>query len=500
MTTFEGCDTEEWTNTNFVYTTFRLVTSAVNMVNYSNTQMNVDEIIDLIGLEVAGFVGGGTTDNATDAIKETQDTFNRIMDACIKSDDANINKFPYINGVRRRPLAFGDPYHWGNLAVMHASKGMAGDTENGEHEQIHHMQCLMNMHSLHSDDAVQSQKVMDMVMTKQKKIVVRTWHERQQRWLVNQLFARRVLAMTTCSEGFGTMCLIDWALYFANQNLSSWKSCVGKEVATWLSMTAIVLGMHFESELGNYFKDIYAWNKRPRPHNTRYGFRMMEIHNLYFDFDLPWWNQFNDSPRLHMPNTYEYLEQNFNGDDFTMRLTLINRGLKAGRDELIKITKNYLYQVTIILLVLFNHKRGPAFLQAVLSVLFENVDRATPQILILDVDNDFRWGQLKYTNSEDQPKYEKYWYNLLTKSDEHINNLIHWWRQFRLNYPVLDKDLQSLSKVSMVGYIVVGEGAHLNKLKSNYPVLFDCLYYVFGTMLSNRHLCEKIHSMMRHGL
>ena len=100
-----------------------------------------------------------------------------------------------------------------------------------------------------------------------------------------------------------------------------------------------------------------------------------------------------------MLNTYEYLERNFTGDDFIMRLTLIKRGLKAGRDELIHITKKYSYQVPI---VLFNHKRGHPFLRAVLSVLFENSDRVTPQILIHDVENVLKWGPFKYTNPEDR--------------------------------------------------------------------------------------------------
>ena len=81
--------------------------------------------------------------------------------------------------MRQRPLEFGDPYHWYNLVVMHASNGMADDTDNGENEQIHHMQCLMSMHSLHLDDDGYSQTVMDRMMTGRKKIVVRTWRERQ---------------------------------------------------------------------------------------------------------------------------------------------------------------------------------------------------------------------------------------------------------------------------------------------------------------------------------
>ena len=69
--TFEGYDTEEWTIANFLYPIFRLVTSVVNMVKSSNSQMNVDELIYLLGLEVAGYVGGGTTENETDTIKDT---------------------------------------------------------------------------------------------------------------------------------------------------------------------------------------------------------------------------------------------------------------------------------------------------------------------------------------------------------------------------------------------------------------------------------------------
>ena len=56
-----------------------------------------------------------------------------------------------------------------------------------------------------------------------------------------------------------------------------------------------------------------------------------------------------------------------------MHLNLIKRGRKAGKEDLIKITKTYLFSLPIVLLVLClcNAKCGPAFLQAVLSVLHE---------------------------------------------------------------------------------------------------------------------------------
>ena len=82
-----------------------------------------------------------------------------------------------------------------------------------------------------------------------------------------------------------------------------------------------------------------------------------------------------------------------------MHLNLIKRGRKAGKEDLIKITKTYLFSLPIVLLVLClcNAKCGPAFLQAVLSVLHENADRATPQILIHDRESDCNWGHSNMT-------------------------------------------------------------------------------------------------------
>ncbi len=226
----------------------------------------------------------------------------------------------------------------------------------------------------------------------------------------------------------------------------------------------------------------------------------MEIFDIYFDLELSWWNQVNEHLRLYMPKTMEYLEENFSGDEYRMRLDLIKRGMKAGRDELIKITKRYLLQVPIVLLVLCNRKRGPSFLRAALSVLYENREKAAPQILIHDADNEEMWGRFKYANAGERPDEEKVWYNLLTQSEEQIEDLIHWWRQLCLNFEILKEDLQTLSRVSDVQLLNAGEGAPLIEFKTNYPVLYDCLYSVFGTMLSNSRLCEQVHGMMRHSL
>ena len=102
------------------------------MVKSSNHIMNAETPMDLVDLEAAGHSIGSTTDNAAVAIKEGRDTFDLVMDACIKSDDPEIRALSMVNGVRRCPSVFGDGFHWANLAGMHTSKGFSGDTENGK--------------------------------------------------------------------------------------------------------------------------------------------------------------------------------------------------------------------------------------------------------------------------------------------------------------------------------------------------------------------------------
>ena len=89
----------------------------------------------------------------------------------------------------------------------------------------------MSMYSLHSGDAAYSSYLIDRMMEGQEKVKVQTYQRRQQRWLVNQRYARKVLVMLAFSTVGGVMCLIAWALYSENCSRSGWKSHVGSEVA-----------------------------------------------------------------------------------------------------------------------------------------------------------------------------------------------------------------------------------------------------------------------------
>ena len=483
---------------------FRLITTSPSEVKSENYQKNADDIIHTLGdIETAAYVNGGLNDNANDAQKEIFDTIEEIQKRVDATNDEDlINRMNFINGVRRRPIRCGDPYHWGSLGCMHGSWGMSGDTVNGEHEQIHHRQLLMSMHSLHTDKRDFSQAMMDRVMegTNHDRILLKTWRERQQRWLVNQRYAAYILKLLVVYTSSGIVCLVAWAMYFANFARSDWKRRVGKEIATWISMPAIILGLTFEAELGNYFEQAYAWHNRTGPFHTRSGFRMMEIHDYFWNFELPWWQTANDNPRLVMPKTMEYLEHNFTGDELVTRRKQIMRGLEMGRDEICKIVKRYLFRAPLLLLLLTHREYGASFLRAVLSVLHEHKDKV-PFDVVLIQDVGEAWGTYIYDDSTNRPEEEQRWYNLLTVDKTAINDLIHFWRQFCLNWHCVTEDLQKLSKEYYDPNQVQDDNVIPPVIfQQKYPVLFECLYAVFGAMMSNSRLAEQIHGMMRASL
>ena len=78
-----------------------------------------------------------------------------------------------------------------------------------------------------------------------------------------------------------------------------------------------------------------------------------------------------------------------------------------GRDEIVKMTKRYLFKPPLVILMLTNRKRGPAFLRAALSVLHENSNRVPGVELINDAGGD--WGLYIHTNCDARPEDEKLW-------------------------------------------------------------------------------------------
>ena len=60
--------------------------------------MNADKLIDLVRLEAAVYLLGGTTNNAPDASKEVRDTFENVMEECLHSNHPYIQALDTENG------------------------------------------------------------------------------------------------------------------------------------------------------------------------------------------------------------------------------------------------------------------------------------------------------------------------------------------------------------------------------------------------------------------
>ncbi|KAL7498156.1 hypothetical protein ACHAWT_009680, partial [Skeletonema menzelii] len=221
---------------------------------------------------------------------------------------------------------------------------------------------------------------------------------------------------------------------------------------------------------------------------------MMEIYDVWLGFEVPWWNKAVDNPEQQLPNTMKYLEDNFDGEELVFRRSQIMRGLKKGRDKMMKMSTKYLLRPPIMYLLLTHREYGSGFLRAVLAVLAQN-PVADGTVLIHDADSS-EWGDYLYDDLANCPVEVRQWYTVLC---QHSEEVVHFWRQFCLNKDSLVNELKKLSKQSCARP-VNGDTAPILTFKEEYPTLFECLEAVFGMMMSNSRLCEQMHGALRYGL
>ena len=118
----------------------------------------------------------------------------------------------------------------------------------------------------------------------------------------------------------------------------------------------------------------------------------MEIHDYFYGLQIAWWNAGVDNPKVCMPKTMAYLENNFEGEERETRRKQVQRGLRMGREEIVKMTKRYLLKPSIVLLVLPNRKHGAPFLRAFLCVLHNNSGRVPNDVALVN-DSKNEWGR-----------------------------------------------------------------------------------------------------------
>ena len=138
-----------------------------------------------------------------------------------------------------------------------------------------------------------------------------------------------------------------------------------------------------------------------------------------------------EDPDVIFQETYNYIEDNFDGEDEKKRRKkYIKDGIRAGFDELVKMTEPILLRGAMSFLILCNNKHGPPFCRAMLSVLDETGH-------LSDSDNE-KWGKINYSNGIDErPEDESKWYNILSQDSADI---VHWYQQLCLNWEVVLND------------------------------------------------------------
>jgi hypothetical protein len=144
----------------------RLVTASVagSKDSDGNASLNFSAVTECFSGSVCSHIGGGVTDNAADALLETQKTFGLFMEALEHHPHPDAADMRFFYGVKRRPTMNGDMFHIDNLMCAHASNHAFGETVRGEHSQVHHRQLLQSLHDIHKNNRVVSQRAMGTVL------------------------------------------------------------------------------------------------------------------------------------------------------------------------------------------------------------------------------------------------------------------------------------------------------------------------------------------------
>jgi len=343
---------------------FRLLTCSNYTIKTSEfcAEKNVETMVNEFGVGPLIHFAGGTNDNANDAQKEILMTFDASKETLKKAlTDDDLESAIYRNGEERLAANCGDDFHIVNLAVSAASLTAFGDTSRDNHSQIHHRQMLQSTYDLKKDNPRLAQWVIDDLLDGTgKKLTLKAWRERMQRWGVNQRAAAELIKQLSYTTLDGRNVMVEWALYYANTMPSdSFQKRVGNELAVWYQMPQMKLALYFESEIGSgFFEPVMKWHSRSGPIHAKPGFRMPEIFNLLLDFQIPWLNGAVDKPDEYLPDTFGYLQDNFEDDEYNFRRKWLIAGLAAMREKFIDISSRYLFKPPLIFLILSHRTQG----------------------------------------------------------------------------------------------------------------------------------------------
>lgn len=334
-----------------------------------NATLNLFCMSTVLSIYLMWHFGGGTTDHPSDAVKETKETFQMVMQELnIKAPERTL-----LYGVKRKPVVKGCNYHVDNLALKHFSLAAYGPTEKSNHSQIHHRQALQTLHDINSHDVGFSNAVLRKVRGGKNTTLshLHTSRERQERWLSNSDNARRMLRYLELVNDESESVLIAWAKQMYLTSNSEWVRRAAGELVELLLMPEIIVGLIAEDEIGDYFRMTMAFYKGHSKDGSLPGFNTLDFIYFYYDKILPWWQVALVYPHKKLSKCWKYIEANFEDREGAFQKKLLEAGLQAGWKEMAKLTHTY-QESPFVFLSLTHPKHAVALTWALLEALNRN--------------------------------------------------------------------------------------------------------------------------------
>eukprot|EP00957_Ditylum_brightwellii_P093091 7087460-Ditylum_brightwellii.AAC.1 len=138
-----------------------------------------------------------------------------------------------------------------------------------------------------------------------------------------------------------------------------------------LMLPEIIVGLHFEREMGLYFEVTSKWHGTPGSLSTHYEFQLLELHALWFEFIAPWWKSSTTNLKKNFSKTFETVATIPDKDIRTMKNDQVVAGINASYNEIVKLSQ-FLLNIPVLFAAFTGPKYGPSLSRAVVNVVEES--------------------------------------------------------------------------------------------------------------------------------
>ncbi len=413
--------------------------------------------------------------------------------------------------VTPRAIIIQDFFHIDNVAINGASVVFSGDPERGNSRQFHPLQLLQSIHDIHSVNTVTSQNIIDDLLCTNEietKYKLKTNRERPQRWRVNGLFAQRILKMMSITMADGHNLLTAWAIEMqliggtVTGADCQWMKQTAREIAVMSQSEAIKISLAFEAELvSNYFDITHLDHARKGEFQKRSGFATMALPFLLLNFVVPFWRSAEENPKEYFPQTVALINELEDEDLKKMKTEQLQAAIECGMEKVSKNTEQF-FLAPLIFLLLPHPIEGPRILRMIIRIFMWHSEFDVNESFIdieehdaIEIEGEDGWGHWKHSDGT-WPEEEKVWFDILSKDEETIEELVHYWMQIGLARNCVRAELMKLSKIG-----VSNRDPHskqpVTDFAEEFPILFELLSAAFGFCASNSRIVEMLHAFVR---